>query len=255
MGTWKQGAGCLLLTGSALACNGTVVQESAEEVNKPDIHGIGIFLPHLMENIESGPFPDLIHVLARHYSRGKITFSIEPVRRAVLDSEARSADFRFPVMKVRETADGGTPYQYSRELLGKVTFVLYSNKAKPLSKPDILKMANLAKYSVEASPVNWGFPTKSIVNLELSLKRLNFGRIDAVIWAQEEADFILRKDGLKSIHREHFDDYPDVFFLPCTRRGDFVNHALGEAIRAARASGELQKAYAKVHKPYQNWQP
>ncbi|OWY37278.1 hypothetical protein CEK28_17925 [Xenophilus sp. AP218F] len=252
---WVSAVGCLALAGGALACNGAVVPGDPAQATNPDIHGIGIFLPHLMENPESGPFPDLIQVLARHYPRGKITLSIEPVRRAVLDSDDRSADFRFPVMKIREGADNATPYQYSREMLGKVTFVLYSNKAKLLRKQDILKVANLAKYSVEASPVNWGFPTKSIVNLELSLKRLNLGRTDAVLWAQEEADYIIRKNGLKAIHREHFDDYPDVFFLPCNRRGDFVNQALGEAIRAARASGELQKTYAKVHQPYSDWQP
>ncbi|OWY37279.1 hypothetical protein CEK28_17930 [Xenophilus sp. AP218F] len=247
--------GCWVLAGGALACNGTATPETSARVDNPDIHGIAIFLPQVLENSESGPFPELIRTVARHYPQGKITLSIEPVKRVYLDTDDRNADFRFPIMKIRDGADNATPYQFSREMLGKVTFVLYTNKAKPLRKQDILKVANLAKYSVETPPVNWGFPSKSVVNLELSLKKLNLGRTDAVLWAQEEADYILRKDGLTSIHREHFDDYPDVLFLSCNRRGDFVNQAISAAIRAARASGELQKAYARVHLPYQDWQP
>ncbi|UTH73021.1 transporter substrate-binding domain-containing protein [Chromobacterium sp. IIBBL 290-4] len=239
----------------AWACNGTITPETASRVDAPDLHGIAVFLPQVLENSESGPFAELLKTIARHYPDGKISFEIKPVKRVYLDTDDRGADFRFPIMKVRDNADSATPYQFSHEMMGKVTFVLYSNKAKPLRKIDILRSANLARYDVEAPPVNWGFPTKSVVNLELSLKQLNLGRVDAVLWAQEEADYLVRKNGLNYIHREHFDDFPDVLFMSCNRRGDFVNQAISRAIRAARASGELQKAYAKVHSPYQDWQP
>ncbi|MDE1712485.1 transporter substrate-binding domain-containing protein [Chromobacterium amazonense] len=239
----------------AWACNGTLTPETASRVDAPDLHGIAVFLPQVLENSESSPFAELLKAISRHYPDGKISFEIKPVKRVYLDTDDRDADFRFPIMKIRDNADNATPYQFSHEMMGKVTFVLYSNQSKPLAKLDILRVANLAKYMVEAPPVNWGFPTKSVVNLELALKQLNLGRVDAVLWAQEEADYLVRKNKLSHIHREHFDDYPDVLFMSCNRRGDFVNQALSRAIRAARASGELQKAYAKVHLPYQNWQP
>ena len=237
------------------ACNGTSTQDSSPDIRRPDLHGIAVFLPQLLENNQSSPFAELLQVVARHYKEGKISFSIEPVKRVYMDTSDKNADFRFPIMKVRDSADDATPYQFTREMLGKVTFVLYTHKSRPLSRDDVLRMANLAKYDIEAPPVNWGFPSKSVVNLELSLKKLNLGRVDGVLWAQEEADYLVRKFKLSNIHRTRFDDYPDVLFLNCNHRGDFVNQALSRAIRAARASGELQQAYLKVHKPYQDWQP
>ncbi|MEJ2794341.1 transporter substrate-binding domain-containing protein [Iodobacter sp. LRB] len=243
-----------LAAGSALACNGTITPDNLP-INNPDIHGVAVFLPEILENAETGPFPGLLKTINKYYPEGKISISIEPVKRVYLDTNNKNADFRFPIMKISEGADNYTPYQFSKEMLGKVSFVLYTFSKKPLTKEDILKVANLAKYSIEAPPVNWGFSTKSVVNLEQSLKKLNAGRIDALIWAQEEADYIIKKFKLNQIHRAHFDDYPDVLFLSCNQRGDFVNNALSKAIAAARASGELQKAYIKVHKPYQDWQP
>ncbi|WP_293763577.1 hypothetical protein [uncultured Aquitalea sp.] len=245
----------LFIAPLALACNGTATPETAAQFNQPDIHGIAVFLPVVLENTVDSPFANLIKTVGKYYPEGRISLSIEPVRRVYLDTNDQNADFRFPIMKIRDGADNQTPYQFSSEMLGKVTFVLYTNKAKQLDKAALLDMANLNKYELHAPPTNWGFHTNSVVDLERSLKMLNQGRIDGVIWAQEEADYLIRKLKLGSIHRAHYDDYPDVLFLSCNRRGDFVNKALSKAIAAARASGELARAYARVHGPYDNWQP
>lgn len=239
---------------SVYACNDTITTDSVLW-NAPDIHGVAVYLPVILENPNSGPFPDLLKTINKYYPEGTISISIEPVKRVYLDVNNKKADFRFPIMKVHEGADNFTPYQFSKEMLGMVSFVIYTFKDKPLSKENIQNHSNLNKYIIEAPPVNWGFSTKSVVNLEQSLQKLNAGRIDAVIWAQEEADYIVKKYKLNQLRRAHFNDYPDVLFLSCNKRGDFVNAALSKAIIAARASGELQKAYSKVHKPYQDWQP
>jgi polar amino acid transport system substrate-binding protein len=237
------------------ACNGTVTPDGTAPYNRPDIHGIAVFLPQVLENTVDSPFANLIRVVNKYYPAGRISLSIAPVRRVYLDISDQNADFRFPIMKIRDGADSQTPYQFGHEMLGKVSFVLYSNKARPLDKAAVLDMANLNKYQLAAPPTNWGFHTESVVDLERSLKMLNQGRIDGVIWAQEEADFLIRKLRLDNVHRSHFDDYPDVIFLSCNRRGNFVNQVLSKAIVAARASGELARAYAAVHQPYQDWQP
>jgi polar amino acid transport system substrate-binding protein len=243
-----------LAAGAIYACNGTITPDISP-INNPDFHGVAIFLPEILENADSGPFPDLLKTVNKYYPEGKISISIEPVKRVYLDINNKHADFRFPIMEVSAGADNFTPYQFSKEMLGKVSFVLYSLKTKPLYKQDIINAAYLSKYTIEAHPANWGFSTNSVINLEQSLKKLNAGRIDAVLWAQEESDYIIKKFKLNQIHRAHFDDYPDLLFFSCNQRGDFVNTALSKAISAARASGELQKAYIKVHKPYQDWQP
>jgi polar amino acid transport system substrate-binding protein len=239
---------------SSYACNGTVTPEVLP-IDDPNIHGVAIFLPGILENPNTGPFPDLLKTINMYYPEGTISISIEPVNRVYLTTNNKNADFRFPIMKISENAASFTPYQFSNEMLGKVSFVLYTFNDKALTKEDILKVANLTKYAIEAPPVNWGFSTTGVISLEQSLKKLNIGRVDAVIWAQEEADYIIKKFKLNHIRRAHFDDYPDVLFLSCNQRGDFVNKVLSKAIAAARASGELQKAYIKVHKPYDNWQP
>ena len=41
------------------------------------------------------------------------------------------------------------------------------------------------------------------MSIEQSLRKLSRGRIDAFIWAQEEADLMLRQLKLTNVHREH----------------------------------------------------
>ena len=257
MHTWLGALLACLSILPARACDGTPEPDGAAAIDAPDLRGIAVYLPKVLENSEAGPFADLLKVVGRYYRAGRISFSIEPVKRVYLDTSDKSVDFRFPIMKIRDGADRGTPFQFSREMLGKVSFVIYSNKEKPFGKADLQRMATLPKYeiAIHAPPANWDFPASRVVNLELSLKQLNLGRIDAVVWAQEDADYLVRKDRLDNIHREHLDDYPDVLFFSCNKRGDFANQAMSAAIRAARDSGELQKAYARVHQPYQDWQP
>ena len=187
-----------LAAGSVYACNDTITPDPISW-NNPDIHGVAVYLPIILENPNSGPFPDLLKTINKYYPEGTISISIEPVKRVYLDVNNKNANFRFPIMKVHEGADNFTPYQFSKEMLGMVSFVIYTFK--------------------------------------------------------EEADYIVKKYKLNQLRRAHFDDYPDVLFVSCNKRGDFVNAALSKAIIAARASGELQKAYSKVHKPYQDWQP
>ncbi|QKJ66568.1 hypothetical protein HQN60_07540 [Deefgea piscis] len=244
-----------LTTSHADDCNGIKTTNYTFPINAPDFHGVAIELPGILENSKTGPFPELIAVINQFYPAGKIKFSLEPVKRVYLDINNKNADFRFPTMKIKDGAKNAAPYQYSKEMLGKVTFVLYTNKKQIVTKQQVIQASPDTSTLIEAPPADWGFPTRSVINLEQSLKKLNAGRIAGVLWAQEESDYLIKKLKLHQIHRAHFDDYPDVLFFSCNERGDFVNDAISKAIKAARESGELEKAYAKVHKPYQDWQP
>ncbi|QZA81732.1 hypothetical protein [Deefgea piscis] len=244
-----------LTTSHADDCNGIKTTNYTFPINAPNFHGVAIELPGILENSKTGPFPELIAVINQFYPAGTIKFSLEPVKRVYLDINNKNADFRFPTMKIKDGAKNAAPYQYSKEMLGKVTFVLYTNKNQIVTKQQVIQANQDTNTLIEAPPADWGFPTRSVINLEQSLKKLNAGRIAGVLWAQEESDYLIKKLKLKQIHRAHFDDYPDVLFFSCNERGDFVNDAISKAIKAARDSGELEKAYAKVHKPYQDWQP
>ncbi len=93
------------------------------------------------------------------------------------------------------------------------------------------------------------------MSIEQSLRKLSRGRIDAFIWAQEEADLMLRQLKLTNIHREHLGDFEDVFIIAKGPAGDETDRFLGEAIDRLAASGKLAEIYSRLHRPYVEWQP
>jgi len=245
----------LLILNPSRACDVNAPPDNVPLNTDPNLRGVAVFLPSLLERDDQGPFVELIKVINKFYPEGKISITIEPVKRIYSDINNRRADFGMPTMKLSDAQESTLPTQFSHESLGKVTFVLYSNKKRPISKLDMSDPRAVNTLNIEAPPVDWGFPVQTVVDLELSMKKLNAGRIDAVLWAQEEADYEIKKLHLNNIQRAYFNDYPDMFFMPCSKRGDFVNQAISKAIRAAALSGELQKAHDKVHHSYVDWQP
>lgn len=224
--------------------------------DSPDLHGAAAFLPSLLESEKSGRYARLMEAIALGHPDGAIHYDVTPMLR-MYQSVARSeADFGFPVMRLAAGADAALPYRYSSERVGVVSFVLYTRSATPLGPAQIIAAAGRGQpYIIEAPPGEWGFPTWRSFLMESAFKKLALGRIDAFIWAQEEADATLRKLKLTGIHRAHFADYDEVLIVPRTARGDFVDTILTGAIRAARKNGTLAKAYAAVHRPYDDWQP
>ncbi len=222
----------------------------------PLLQGKGAYLPGLLESSTSGPYAALMRLLEAQAPASTIRFSVTPVARAMRDVSLGSTDFAFPMMRIRAGADDGMPYRFSTESVGRVTFVLYSNRAKPLTREAVLAAAQAGKpYVIEAPPVDWGFPTAQLIQVEAALKKLNRGRIDGFLWAQEEADQVVRRLQLNQIQRTHFDDYDEVVLLPRTARGELADSVFSSAIRAARKSGRLASLYAQIHRAYDNWQP
>ena len=238
-----------------LGCDVNAPPDTSPLNTDPNLHGVAVFLPLILEQADQGPFADLIKVINKYYPEGKISITIKPVKRIYWDIINRRADFGMPTMKLNELQEATLPTQFSHEALGKVTFVVYSNKNNIIKKADLFDNQKATNLNIEAPPVNWGVPVHAVIALEQSMKKLNAGHLDAVIWAQEEADYEINKLHLNNIHREYFNDYPDMFFMSCSKRGDFVNQALSKAIKAAALSGELQKAHDKVHRSYVDWQP
>lgn len=108
---------------------------------------------------------------------------------------------------------------------------------------------------IEATPGFLPIPLQRSMSIEQSLRKLSRGRIDAFIWAQEEADLVLRQLGLTNIHREHFGDFEDVFIIAKGAAGDDMDHFLNTAIDRLAASGKLAEIYSRLHRPYEVWQP
>ncbi len=158
----------------------------ARRDDSPELIASSLVLPGLIDSATQGPFIDLMRVLESALPQGTLKINIHSISRAHATLSDGTADFLFPAMRLRQEALAGKPFRYTDEFIGKVSFVIYSNSAKPLTREVFLAAARRGEpYLAEASPIDWGFPTKPFVDFETSFKKLSAGRIDCLIWAQE----------------------------------------------------------------------
>lgn len=228
----------------------------ASAVDAPDLRAEAVLLPGLINSRDDGPFIDLVRAIGDAYGAGRLTIEAGPANR-VYDSIARGvADLGFPTINASPTVDPGLPFRYSTTPFGQVSFVIYSHRDRRISSPDLKALARGAnQLRIEGPPVEWGFPVQPFSNFESALRKVDAGRIDAFLWAQEEADLVLRRLGLKTIHRELHGRFGDVFLLPRGPRGEFVDRVLTDAINKLRVGGRLEALYRRIHLPWDPWQP
>ena len=137
-----------------------------------------------------------------------------------------------------------------------MSFVLYSHRARPVARQDVEAFARGGRpLRIEGPPIDWGFPVQPFTTFDSALRKVDAGRIDAFLWAQEEADQVLRALRLDSIQRALYGAFADVFLLPAGPRGDFVDGVLTAAIERLRARGRLEALYRQIHGPWDPWQP
>jgi polar amino acid transport system substrate-binding protein len=212
-------------------------------------------LPGLINADKTGPFVDLVHAIDDLYPDVTIKITIYPIARAMAGVINDKADFSLPA--IRNLQDGEIlPYRFSTRSFGKVAHVIYSNKANPVTTDMAYGIETTQRdLLIEAVPGEFPFQVHRSMTIEQSLRKLSRGRIDAFIWAQEEADLMLKQLGLTNIRREFFGDYEDVFIIPKGPAGDGIDEFLSDAIEQLNASGKLAEIYSKLHQPYDPWQP
>ena len=230
---------------------------TARAVNAPDIEVGTFLLPGLVESTEEGPVIDLIKAIAATYTGGKFVIHPAPLARVASDLVNGTTDAFVP--DLRRADEGQLKYRFSTQSIGQVHFVLYSRKTAPVRTTEIQQAQGKSPadfpYTIETIVIPWGFPTVEFTDLTSAFKKLDAGHIHAFLWAQEEADAELRRLGLKNIVREEFRAFEDVFAITKGPRGDFVDNILSKGIAQLRDSGELQRLYSRIHKPYDPWQP
>lgn len=212
-------------------------------------------LPGLINADKTGPFVDLVHGIDALYPDMTIEITIYPIARAMAGVINGKADFSLPAIRNLHDADM-LPYRFSTRSFGKVTHIIYSNTAYPVTTDMAYGIVPTKRdLLIEATPGFLPIPLQRSMSIEQSLRKLSRGRIDAFIWAQEEADLMLRQLQLTNIHREHFGDFEDVFIIAKGTAGDEMDSFLGEAIDKLATSGKLSEIYSKLHIPYVQWQP
>jgi polar amino acid transport system substrate-binding protein len=218
-------------------------------------------IPGMADTPDKGLFVDLVKAIDEAYTEGTIKIIIAPFPRSVDNVLKGKADFHMPINVNPLVPVSKQPFGYVSERLGKMVNVLYSHVDKPITKK-LIDRALVAKgkfpYKIEAgqgAETTFGFPIIPTANLEQSLRKVDAKRIDAFLWAQEEADLMIKDLKFKSIYRAELIALDDALLIQKGAAGNKVDRILSKAIKKLRASGKLQKLYSKIHKPYVDWQP
>ena len=212
-------------------------------------------LPGLINADKTGPFVDLVHAIDDLYPDVTIKITIYPIARAMAGVIAGKADLGLPAIRNLKDAEM-LPYRFSTRSFGKVTHVIYSNTANPVTTDMAYGIVPTKRdLLIEAVPDYMPFSVQRSMSIEQSLRKLSRGRIDAFVWAQEEADLMLKHLGLINVRREFFGDFEDVFIIQKGEAGDEMDEFLRNAIDLLAASGKLAEIYHKIHRPYVEWQP
>lgn len=225
---------------------------SASSQGPKDLVAYVGYLPYLVETESKGPFIELVKAIDEVYLDGEIKIRVFPIRRAMRGIETGEADMFLPAFRHPRFVDNDLPLRFSTTAFGKVTHVLYMNKNKTIDVKQLHKLKNL---KLQSTPDYWPFHVEKARSLESALQMVNAGRIDGVLWAQEEADVVLRRLNLRNVRRVFVDNFDDVFLIQKGPRGDYVDKILTEAINQLKVSGRLKSIYENIHRPYVDWQP
>jgi len=217
------------------------------------------YLPGILENADNGVFVDIIKAIDDNFD-GKIARQVFPFPQSLDYVIKGRTDFHLPMIRNKLISTDSLPYDYSTEKMGDVCFVIYSNKDNPVTMETIQAVKNKNPIPLKIKSMGgfldyFDFPIEEAGSVESGLQEVNFKRIDAFIFAQEECDFTLKRFGLKNVHRSLYDYFDDVFVIPKGERGKEVDKILTECLKKLKATGEMKKLHEKVHLAYQDWQP
>ncbi|MGL4250285.1 MAG: ABC transporter substrate-binding protein [Aeromonas sp.] len=245
-----------LLVSATLGLSQSTANDSAAQ-GKPArvLHAHLGELPGLINADKTGPFIDLVHAIDELHPDITIEITIYPIARAMASVSNGRADFGLPAIRNLKDADL-LPYRFTTRSFGKVAHVIYSNTASPVSTDMAYGIVPTERdLLIEAVPDYMPFPVQRSMSIEQSLRKLSRGRIDAFVWAQEEADLMLQHLELTNVKREFFGDFEDVFIIQKGTSGNEMDEFISRSIDQLAASGKLAEIYEKIHRPYVEWQP
>jgi polar amino acid transport system substrate-binding protein len=189
------------------------------------------------------------------------TMQVVPFARAIYMMENKQADIECSNVQIPDQKKwAALKYDYSTSPLLNIAFVLYTNKAKPLSVADLKSgKAKDFKLETDAAHVNhFPFAISPSTNIEGSMKKVDSGDIDGYIFSQGTTDGVLKRLALKNIHRELYDTFNGVFLLQKGARGGPIDTMITDSIAKLKANGKFQEimgAYVQSASKYVEWQP
>jgi polar amino acid transport system substrate-binding protein len=217
-------------------------------------------IPGLADSPDKGSLVDLVKAIA-DATGTKIKIEVYPFARSIDNVVKGKADFHLPTVRNCAVSEAGLPYRFTTERTGTVSFVIYSNAEKPITKKmlsDAAAQKGKFPYNIEVPAgidTLFGFPAHPSNDVANSLEKVRAKRIDALVWAQEETDSALKKLKIKSIKRDFWADYDDTILLSKGPKGEAADAILSAGLKKLKASKQLDQIHSKVHHPYDSWQP
>jgi len=190
-----------------------------------------------------------------------VKVEVVPTSRGVYLVENGQGDFYGPMTASKDPAIiASLGFDYSTAVTHETQMVLYMNKKSTFTVDD-LKKGNKANLKIEttASMADfYGFKSLPTTNIEASLKKIDSGLIDGLVYSQTGADDILKKLGLKSIKRVSYDTAQGVFAIKKGSRGGAIDKMLSKGIASLKASGKYATIMGELVSngaTYNDWQP
>jgi len=267
-----------------------------------------------LADIPNPGFSLFLDEMAKHHTQGEFKYIKYPFPRSVKNAIKGKTNFHMPLLKNPLVPDKELPYVYSTESFAKVSFVIYSNSKKKLSrdklnshiysvtktllnsavfpqdKKDELKVligdhSSWPKLSAEFKRILGGrfwkdnhleiglamfpyrieternhvyffpFPTIPTSKLGSALKKVNAGRADGFVLAQEECDSIIKANKLSNIHRALYQIYDAKFIIGKGTDIESTDKSITMIIEKMKQEGSFKKLSTKIHGPYIDWQP
>ncbi len=217
-------------------------------------------LPNISESPDKGVFIDLIKAMNEQYPQGKFNIEVFPFGRSIDNLVTGKADFHIPMLRNPIVPEEKLPFRYASVPMGKVYFVIYSNKDNPITKEMIEKAMTQNPFPYKIGMMRgledfFGFPGEGETSIEQMMEKVAKKRIDACIHAQEEADYVVNQLKLKDVHREFYTSFDDVVLVQKGEKGDEADKIISDSLKALASSGRLEELHSKIHVPYQDWQP
>lgn len=201
-------------------------------------------MPVFAESQDKGVLVDLLKAISA-VSKKSIDYQVVPFARSMRYVESGKVDFHIPLIKPPDLSQAN--FSLSSETIFHVNFVLYTNRHKPLDSD------RLADYLIETDVAHtsyFPFDIQPSAHLLGSLKKLDLGRIDGVIFADDATDPLIEAHNLQNIQRQLYRRFEVKIVLPKGGEGGATDRFLSEAIQKLRASGRLEEIMRPVDHPY-----
>lgn len=208
-------------------------------------------MPVHAEATIQGILIDLVNALSEE-SGADIKIQVLPFARSMQFVKNHKLDFHLPLIQAPYARGHEQNYDVSTATLFHVNFVLYENRHNPvdLSHPE--------DFTIETDIAHkdyFDFNIHATACLECSIKKVNSGRVDGLIYADNAIDPLVKMFNLTHIRRKLYKTFEVKIVFPKGGRGGPLDRMLSQAIGELRSSGKLKRILGTIDQPYDNWQP